>query len=249
MSKQLRWALVALLMACGAAGAQEWPAKPIRLVIPYAAGNSGDITFRAILPGVEQRLGQRFIIDNKAGASGNIGAADVARAAPDGYTLLLGATNNFVINPFVYREMGFDPLSAFAPITVVSFSPTVVVVHPSVPANSLKELAAYAKAHPGVLNYPSPGTGTPAHLAGELFSHLAGVKMVHVPFKGSPPAKTALYANRVQVYFTPLSPVAGALQAGQVRALAVASTARLSGAADRQLVGARRAGGYRRAHP
>ena len=224
--------LIGLLVVCSGVGAEDWPSKPIRLVIPYAAGNAGDISFRAIAPAMEQRLGQRFIIDNKAGAGGNIGAADVARASPDGYTLLLGASNNFVINPLLYRNMGFDPLTAFAPITVVSNAPTVVVVHPSVPAKHLKELAAYAKANPGTLNYGSPGTGTPAHLAGELFSHLAGVKMVHVPFKGSPPATLALLANDVQVYFTVLTPVAEHLRAGKLKALATAAPTRLPAQPD-----------------
>ncbi|MGQ0544846.1 MAG: Bug family tripartite tricarboxylate transporter substrate binding protein [Betaproteobacteria bacterium] len=222
---------VALLVASATAAA-EWPEKPIRLVIPYAAGGGGDITFRPLMPAIEGRLGQRFVIDNKAGASGNIGAADVARAAPDGYTLLLGATNNFVTNPFLYRDMGFDPLQAFVPITVVSNAPTVVVVNAAVPANSLRELAEHARANPGKLNYGSPGTGTPAHLAGEFFSHLAGVKMVHVPFKGSPPAVIALLQNEIQVYFTPLSPIAGQLRSGKLKPLAVAAPERLSALPD-----------------
>lgn len=222
---------VAMLLA-GAAAAGEWPEKPIRLVIPYAPGGAGDLTFRPLAPAIEARLGQRFVIDNKAGASGNIGAGDVARAKPDGYTLLLGATNNFVMNPYLYKGMGFDPATAFVPITVVSNAPTLVMVHPSVPANSLQELAAYAKANPGKLNYGSPGTGTAAHLAGELFSHLAGIKMVHVPFTGSPPAVLALVQNEVQVYFTPLSPIAGQLRGGKVKALAVAGNERLSAFPD-----------------
>ncbi len=222
------WPAIALAALCGLAHAQEWPTKPIRLVIPYAAGGAGDITFRAVAPAIEERLGQRFVIDNKAGASGIIGAGEVARSAPDGYTLLLGATNNFVTNQFLYKTMDFDPLKAFVPVTVMSNAPSVIIVNASVPAGSLKELAAYAKANPGKLNYGSPGNGTPAHLAAELFSHLAGVKMVHVPFKGSPPAVLALMANEVQVYFTPLTPIAGQLQSGKVRALAVAAPARLA---------------------
>lgn len=228
MAARLHWLSFIFLCVFGVAGAQEWPEKPIRLVIPYAAGGAGDITFRAIAPAIEARLGQRFVIDNKAGASGNIGAGEVARAAADGYTLLLGATNNFVTNPFLYRNMGFDPLAVFAPITVVSNAPSVVVVHPSLPASTLERLAAHARANPGKLNYGSPGTGTPAHLAAELFAHLAGITMVHVPFKGSPPAVLALVANDVQVYFTPLTPIAGQLAGGKIKALAVASETRLS---------------------
>lgn len=226
------WSAIALVALCGVAHAQEWPTKPIRLVIPYAAGGAGDITFRTVAPAIEERLGQRFVIDNKAGASGNIGAGEVARSTPDGYTLLLGATNNFVTNQFLYKTMDFDPLKAFVPVTVMSNAPSVIIVNASVPAGSLKELAAYAKANPGKLNYGSPGNGTPAHLAAELFSHLAGVKMVHVPFKGSPPAVLALMANEVQVYFTPLTPIAGQLQSGKVRAIALAAPARLAALPD-----------------
>ena len=138
------------------AKAEEWPSRPIRLVIPYAAGGAGDATFRQIAPMVEKRLGRPFVIENKPGAGGNIGAADVARAEPDGYTFLLGATNNFVTNQFLYK-INFDPLKAFTPITVMSNAPTVVTVHPSVPVKTLKDLADYAKANPGKLNYSSPG--------------------------------------------------------------------------------------------
>jgi tripartite-type tricarboxylate transporter receptor subunit TctC len=137
------------------ADADTWPTRPIRLIIPYAAGGAGDATFRQVAPIVEKRIGQPFVIENKPGAGGNIGAAEVSRAAPDGYTLLLGATNNFVTNQFLYK-MGFDPLKTFAPITVMSNAPTVVTVHPSVPVKSLRELADYAKANPGKLNYISP---------------------------------------------------------------------------------------------
>lgn len=219
--------LALLLLAATQATAQTWPAKPIRVVIPYAAGGAGDITFRSVAPAMEARLGQRFVVDNKAGASGNIGAADVARAAPDGHTLLLGATNNFVTNQFLYRNIGFDPVDAFAPITMISNAPTVVTVHPGLPAKTLADLVALARAQPGKLNFGSPGTGTAAHLAAEWFSQLAGVQMVHVPFKGSPPAVQALMANEIQVYFTPLSVISGQVAAGKAVAIAVAAPARL----------------------
>jgi tripartite-type tricarboxylate transporter receptor subunit TctC len=203
-----------------------WPARPIRLIIPYAAGGAGDATFRQVAPIVEKRLGQPFVIENKPGAGGNIGAAEVSRAAPDGYTLLLGATNNFVTNQFLYK-MGFDPLKTFAPITVMSNAPTVVTVHPSLPVKTLKELAEYAKANPGKLNYSSPGIGTPAHLAAEYFSSLADVKMVHVPYRGGAPAAMALAANDVQVFFTPFTLIAGLVQKDAVRMLAVAAPNRM----------------------
>ncbi len=208
------------------AKAEEWPSRPIRLVIPYAAGGAGDATFRQIAPMVEKRLGRPFVIENKPGAGGNIGAADVARAEPDGYTFLLGATNNFVTNQFLYK-INFDPLKAFTPITVMSNAPTVVTVHPSVPVKTLKELADYAKANPGKLNYSSPGIGTPAHLAAEYFSSLADVKMVHVPFRGGSPAAMALASNDVQVFFTPFTLIAGLVQKDAVRMLAVAAPQRM----------------------
>ena len=217
-----------LLAAHALSHAQDYPNRPIKLVIPYAAGNTGDISFRLILPALEERLGQRFVIDNKAGASGNIGAQDVARAAPDGYTLLLGATNNFVVNQFVYKSMDFDPLAVFAPVTIVSDAPSLVIANPQTPAASLRELQAYAKNNPGKLNFGSPGAGTPPHLAAELFAQLAGVRMVHVPYKGSSAAVVGLLSNDVQLYFTTLSSVEGNVKAGKLKALAVASKVRLA---------------------
>ena len=222
-----------LLLALHAAAlAQDYPSKPIRLVIPYAAGNNGDISFRVIAPALEARLGQRFVIDNKAGASGNIGAQEVARAAPDGYTLLLGATNNFVVNQFVYKSRDFDPLAVFAPVTMVSDAPSLVIAAAQMPANSLRDLQAYAKSNPGKLNFGSPGAGTPPQLAAELFGQLAGIGMVHVPYKGSPAAVLALLANDVQLYFTTLSSVEGNLKSGKLKALAVASKKRLAAMPD-----------------
>jgi len=218
--------------AAGLAQAQDYPTKPIRLVIPFAAGNTGDISFRMIAPILEARLGQRFIIDNKAGASGNIGAQEVARAAPDGYTLLLGATSIFVVNQFISKTIDLDPLTAFVPITLISDAPSLVIVNPELPVSSLRELQRYAKNRPGKLNFSSPGSGTMPHLAGELFANLAGIDIVHVPFKGSPAAALALLSNDVQIYFSVLSAVEGNLRSGKVKALAVASSKRLAALPD-----------------
>lgn len=207
--------------------AQGYPNKPVKLIIPFAAGNTGDISFRTIAPALEARFGQRFIVENKPGAGGNIGAAEVARSAPDGYTLMLGATNNFVVNQYVYKSISFDPLTAFVPITIVSDAPSIVVVHPSIPVTTLRELQQYAKANPGKLNYGSPNSGTPPHLAGELFTKLADISITHIPYKGSPAAVVALLANEVQVYFSVLSAIESNLKAGKLKALAVASARRL----------------------
>lgn len=228
----LRLLAAACAFASFAACAQEWPSKPIRLVIPYAAGGAGDITFRALMPAIEAKLGQRFVIDNKLGASGNVGAADVMRAAPDGHTLLLGATNNFATNQYLMKGMDFDPITAFAPVMLVSNTPTVIIVNNALPVKTLRELVSYAKANPGKLNYASPGNGTVAHLAGELFSEIAGIQMVHVPFKGAPPANNALLANEVQVFLTPLPSILGALKGGRVRAIATGAKARLEALPD-----------------
>ena len=230
-----------LTLVCGAAllagyatqavrAADAWPSRNIRLVIPYAPGNAGDVTFRLIQADLEKRLGARFYIDNKSGASGNIGAEDVVRAAPDGYTLLLGATNNFVMNQYLTKGLRYDPLKDLAPITKVNLAPSVVVVNTSLPVNSLSELTAYAKANPGKLNFGTPGNGTPPHLTGVLYAQMTQTEMVHVPFRGAPPAVQALLANDVQIFFASagISTVAGHLAAGKLKALAVADTQRLA---------------------
>jgi len=216
-----------LLLPALAVQAQDYPTKPIRLVVPYAAGGAGDIAFRLISTAVEEKLGQRFVIENKPGASGNIGAAEVARAAPDGYTLLLGGGNNYTSNQFLYKNMGFDPIAVFDQVALISNSPTVVAVVPGVPVNSLRELAAYARANPGKLNFGSPGVATPPRLSGEFFSALAGVKMVHIPYNGSPPVMLALQQESVQLAFYTMGPVVALIRSGKLKPLAVASSARL----------------------
>ncbi|WP_161567836.1 tripartite tricarboxylate transporter substrate binding protein [Pigmentiphaga sp. H8] len=225
-----RYSLLLLpLAAHGAAWAQSnaYPSRPIRIVNPYGAGGLGDVSFRLIAPLMEKQLGQPLVIENKPGASGNLGAADVARAAPDGYTLLLGAVNNFATNQYLYRDMGFDPLTAFDPIALISNAPTIVVVNPAIPARSLRELAAYAKERPGKVNFGSPGIGTPPHLAAEYFANLANVSMTHVPFNGSPPVVLALLRNDVNVAFYTAGPIAGPLKAGTIQPIAVAANERL----------------------
>jgi len=213
---------------CLASDLDGWPNRPVRVVIPYAPGNTGDITFRLIQNQLEAKFGVRFLIDNKSGASGNIGAEDVVRSAPDGYTLLLGSTNNYVTNSSLIKGMRFDPMKDLAPITMISNAPSVVIVNANLPVNTLAELTALAKKEPGKLAFASPGNGTPPHLAAELYKQLTGVDLIHVPYRGSAPAVQGLLGGDTQIYMTALSSVAGNISAGKLKALAVAGSQRLS---------------------
>jgi len=220
LSDTSRRALAAALSLCAfgtaAQAADNWPSRPIRVVVPYAPGNAGDVTFRIVQQELEARLGANFYIDNKSGASGNIGAEDVVRAAPDGYTLLLGATNNFATNQYL-AKLRYDPIKDLLPITVINNAPAVVVVNASLPANNLAELTAYAKKNPGKLNYGTPGSGTPPHLIGALYAQSAGI------------AVQALLAGDVQIFFASagISTVAGHIASGKLKPLAVAAPQRL----------------------
>ncbi len=223
---------LALLLAPAPASAQAYPSKPIKLINPFAAGGTGEILFRLIAPALEARLGQRIVLEGRTGAGGNIGAEAVANAPADGYTLLIGATNIFVVNQFLFDKMTFDPLKAFAPITIIADVPSVFYVHPSLPARNIQELVAHAKANPGKLNYASPGTGTTPHLNVELLAQLTGIRMVHVPYKGLQPAMVAVLANDVQLYLAGLGAGLGHLKAGKLRAIAAGSRERLPGIPD-----------------
>ena len=221
--------LLALLVALGCVRPAwaEWPERPIRIVVPYAAGAMGDVLIRLLSEELRSRLGQPVVVENRPGAGGNIGATAVAQAAPDGYTLLVGATNNFVINQSLYRQMAFDPLKAFEPITIMADVPSVIFISGDVPAKSFSEFVAYAKENPGKLNYGSPGTGTTPHLSAELINRARGLGMTHVSYSGAPPAITALLANQVQFYLGGAGLGAQHVRAGKLRALAVASSSRL----------------------
>ena len=221
-------------LACAAfvANAQAYPSKPIKLVNPFAPGGSGDIVFRMIGPAIEERLGQRILIENRAGAGGNIGAEAVANSPADGYTLLLGTTNIFTINQFVFSKQSFDPLKAFAPITIVADLPSVFYVSAAVPANALQEFVVWARANPGKVNFASPGSGTTPHLNVELLSQIAGLQMVHVPYKGLQPAMAAVLSNDVQFYLAGLGAGLGHLKAGKVKGIAIGSRQRLPSVPD-----------------
>ncbi len=223
------WALA--LAAWGIAGplaAQDWPTKPIRVVIPFAAGSVSEAIFRTISPDVETKLGQRFIVESKPGADGAIGTADVVHAAPDGYTLLLGPTAVYAVTPHMFRNLGFDPLTALDPISLLADAPLLAVIGANVPANSLKELADYVRANPGKFNYGSPGSGSPAHLAGAAFAQQTGNAIVYVPYKGTPPMVQGLLANDIQVAFPTLTGIIGPVKAGRLKVLAVLARERMA---------------------
>ena len=215
------------LVACAiSATAQSWPSKPIRYVVPFPPGGATDIIARAVAVELSKSLGQQVVVDNRAGAGGNIGADIVAKAAPDGYTMLMGTVGTHGINVSLYSKLPYDAVRDFAPVTLVAGVPNVLEVHPSVPATTVKELIAYARANPGKLNFASSGNGTSIHLSGELFKNMTGVDMVHVPYKGSAPALADLLAGQVNVMFDNLPPSLPHIKVGKLRALAVTTTKR-----------------------
>jgi tripartite-type tricarboxylate transporter receptor subunit TctC len=206
--------------------AQSYPARPVRVIVPFAPGGGTDIIARVMAPRLAEALGQQVVVDNRPGGGTIIGAELAARSPPDGYTLFMGLYGTMAINPSLYRKLPYDPVRDFAPVTLVGVGPNVLVVHPSLPAKSVKELIALAKAHPGKLSYASSGTGGAPHLAGELFKAMAHVDMVHVPYKGAGPATIDLLAGHVQVMFAGLGPAIAHVRAGKLHALGVASARR-----------------------
>ena len=223
----VRVGLAALILTAGLpVSAQTFPAKPSRLVVPFPPGGPLDVIGRLIAQQLGERWGQNVVVENKPGAGGNIGADFVAKAAPDGYTVVMGALSTHAVNPSLYSKMPYDAQRDFAPITRVAITPNVLVVNPSLPVNSVKELIAYAKAHPGQLSFGSGSTGSAGHLAGELFKVDAGIDMVHVPYKGAAPAMQALLAGDTQLMFDNLANAMAQVKAGKLRALAVTTAER-----------------------
>ncbi len=212
-----------------AQGSAGYPVRPLRLIVPYAAGGNGDLVSRIIAQKMITQIGQQIIIDNRGGAGGNIGAELAARAAPDGYSLMLG-TNTHAINMSLYAKPGYDIQRDFAPITLATFAPMVLIVHPSLPAKSVKEFIALARAHPNTLNYGTGGSGSSAHVITELFKSMAGVQLVHVAYKGVAQSTTDLIAGQIHMTFSSPASALAHMQAGRVRALAL-STATRSAAA------------------
>ncbi len=215
-----------LALGAAAAAAQDYPTKPIRFVVPYAPGGNTDIQARLIGQKLTEAWGQQVIIDNRAGAAGTVGAELVARAAPDGYTIVMGTFGNIIVANSLYKNLKYEPLRDFAPVTLVSLPPGMLVAHPVVPAKTVRELIAYAKAQPGKLNYGSPGTGAWNHLFFELFNAAAGVKITHVPYKGIAPAVVDLLGGHVQLAMSAFPTALPHFKTGKLRALAVTSATR-----------------------
>ena len=221
---------LALLCVATETIAQDWPSRAVRIVVPYPAGGAVDIVSRALAEKLATAFNQPFIIDNRAGAGGLIGADSVAKSAPDGYTLVMGTVSSHAIAPAVYRKMPYDAMADFAPISLVALTPYIITVNPAVPAKTLRELVAYGKANPDKLNFGSSGTGTTPHLAGELFNTQAGTRISHIPYKGSAPMLADLLGGQVQVAFD--NTVIPSIKAGKLRGLAVTGPTRLAAVAD-----------------
>jgi tripartite-type tricarboxylate transporter receptor subunit TctC len=217
---------VALATLTGPAGAQAFPARPIRMVVPFPAGGPTDIVARPIAAMLSEALGQQVVVDNRGGAGGSIGADLVAKAPPDGYTILMGTVGTHAINPSLYAKLPYDPVADFSSLGLVASAPVAIVVHPSAPYKSVAELIAAAKRAPGSINFGSAGNGTPGHLTGEMFAKAAGVEFKHVPYKGSAPALNDLLGAQIPLMFDPVQSVLQHVRAGKLRALAVSSRQR-----------------------
>jgi tripartite-type tricarboxylate transporter receptor subunit TctC len=217
---------LAVAIAVPPAAAQDYPSRPITLIVPYAAGGGNDVMARIVAEKMSKTLGQQVVVENRGGAGGSIATRQIAKAAPDGYTLGLGGTGTLAINPTLYGNVGYDPRKDFAPVGLIATSALVVVVHPSLPVRTIPDLIALAKKEPGKLTFASAGTGSGIHLAAEYFATLAGIKLTHVPYKGSGPALTDLIGGHVSMYFSSLPPAVGLMKEGKVRALAVTGAKR-----------------------
>jgi tripartite-type tricarboxylate transporter receptor subunit TctC len=217
-----------LVVAAASTHAQSWPTKPVRVIAPVPAGGTPDVVARMVTPGLSALLGQQFVLDNRGGAGGLIGAELAARATPDGYTLFFGSPGSLTILPHLQKKVAYDALKDFVPVSLVCIGPFLLIAHPSLQAKTVKELIAQAKSEPGKLNYASAGNGAANHIAMELMKNLAGVNITHIPYKGAPQAVTdVIGGNGVQMMFNSIPPVIQHVKAGRLRVLGV-STARRS---------------------
>ena len=219
---------LALAAACipATAVAQSYPARAVRMLVPFPPGGPNDILARVLAQKMSESAGQQFVVDNRGGAGGIIGTEMAAKAAPDGYTILLSGTAALSINPSLHAKLPYDPVKDFTPISLIATAPSILVSHPSLPVRTVKDVIALAKQKPGQLNYASAGIGTPPHLAGELFNNLAGVKMTHVPYKGGGPALVDLLSGHVQLYFSGISSALPMVKENKLKPIAVTSAKR-----------------------
>jgi tripartite-type tricarboxylate transporter receptor subunit TctC len=224
MSRLILAVLLGLACTLGAARAQPYPSRPIKLVVPFPPGGPVDVMGRLVAQELSQRLGT-VVVDNRPGAGGTIGSRSAAAAAPDGYTLLFGSSTTLAAGPALYKNLGYDPIKSFAPVAMISSVPFALVVAPALPVRTVAELVAYAKAHPGKLNYGAP-TGALPHLTAEMFKTAAGVDIVHIPYKGAANGITDLLAGQVDLTFEPISVLVGHIRDGTLRALAVTGETR-----------------------
>lgn len=224
--------VVAVLMSAPAEAQTNYPTRPVTLVVPFPAGGSTDLVSRLVAQKMVAPLGQQVLVDNRGGAGGNIGSAAVARAAPDGYTILMGTVATHALNPLLYKKMPYDAVKDFAPISLLAIIPNVLVVNLDFPPKDVKELITLAKASPGKYSYASSGNGTPLHLSGELFKTMAGVDIVHVPYKGAGPALVDVMGGHVPMMFDNLPPSLEQIRAGKVRGLAVTTKERAPSVPD-----------------
>jgi len=225
------FALAALAVAAPA-HAQGYPAKPVRMIVAYPPGGGTDIVGRVVAQKLGELLGQSVVVENRGGASGNIGTELAAHAAPDGYTILMGNVAPNAINVSLFKNLPFDPVADFAPVSLVASTPNILVVHPSTPVRSVRELIALAKAKPGQINFASSGQGSVIHLATELFDSMAGIKMNHIPYKGTGPALTDTLGGQTDVFFSSTATAMPHIQAGKLRALAVTTAKRIPALAE-----------------
>ncbi len=226
MTRLLFAAVFCSIALPGAALAQAWPAKPIRLMVPFPPGGSTDIVARIVAQKLSEKLGQSIVIENRGGAGGTIGTAIIAKSAPDGYNLAVASTSTHVVAPGVYAKLEYDPVKDFAPVGLMAVSPYLLVVNPSVPAKTLKELVALAKSRPGKLNYASAGIGSTTHLAMEMLKYASATYMLHIPYNGNGPAGTAVIGGQVEVLFGSLPALLPHAKSGRARAIAVGTPKR-----------------------
>jgi tripartite-type tricarboxylate transporter receptor subunit TctC len=225
-SRRAILSLCAIFILAGAAAAENYPSHPVKIVVPFPAGGSNDIIARILAQKLSERTGQQSFVENRGGAGGNLGAEAVAKATPDGYTLLVTAPPPLSTNAALYKSLPFDPAKDFAPVALLATVPIVLMVNPSLPVKNVQELVALAKAKPGTLNFGSSGIGSTNHLAGELLKRMTGIDIVHVPYKGAAPAMNDLIAGHIPMMFDNMPAVLPQVQGGNVRAIAVAGAKR-----------------------